>query len=810
MVNRRFLPALRSLLTSAPQAPEPETKTISWSGGGAYTSTMYAGTGNVWGTEGRADGWDMDRVITDGYERVVWVFKAIDTIGKHASRLPLEIGRGLTEEGEFEETFPDHPLLRLLNGQANPLETGRMFRKRLSAQILLSKRGAFVEKTRSRAGTLTRLDLLPPDRVLPIPDPKGDYLSHFEFTTREGVIRELPPERVLWLRDPHPTDPFSGITPLEAAGISVDLDHLSRLYNVMFIKNDARPGGVMAVDATTLNPQEMDRLESRFLPGAEFAGHLSVIAAGPGGMSYVDTAAKPRDMNYEHASANAKLEILGAFGVPESVTGNASGRTFDNAEQEELGFWLHTELGHLELIANAFEKDAGDDMRVRYDTSTVEVLELPRRKRRAEAREEWNAGLISVDEYRKLAGFAPYGNPHTRALWISPQKAPVPLVPGDAAALGISAGPEQGVGGAGVVPGPNAPQQPGQPQGEGAAAQAVAEALGETPGIAGGNDQGPAAAAVAEARATMQDAQPGAAAAAVEEARAGMDVMPEEGPAAAAVEEARRMESKALPVVSEFSVADGDFDRARTAVEAALAALFARQEGVITARLRSPKARKGTRYWLDDGPADTRGGSKPMDMDKVVGAEKWQDEVIATLTPVLTRLAGVMANGAADAFGSSVDGAASAGIGAAVLTAAAVAADTVRAFHRHLELQLDEAQNAGAELSDLIDLVTQEMLPTADVIDRVAESAATATVNGAVDAVAATTGPDVERTWQTRRDDRVRPAHAAAEGVTMPVKQPFEMEGWPVRFPGDPLAPRSLTVNCRCRLRYRTAPSGEL
>jgi hypothetical protein len=258
---------------------------------------------------------------------------------------------------------------------------------------------------------------------------------------------------------------------------------------------------------------------------------------------------------------------------------------------------------------------------------------------------------------------------------------------------------------------------------------------------------------------------------------------------------------------AEFSVADGDFDQARTAVEAALAALFARQEGVIAARLRSPKARKGTRYWLDDGPTDTRGGSKPMDMDKVVGAEKWQDEVITTLTPVLTRLAGVTAKDAADAFGSSVDGAASAGIGAAVLTAAAVAADTMRTFHRHLELKLDEAQNAGAELGDLIDLVTQEMLPTADVIGHVAESATTATVNGAVDAVATATSPDIERTWQTRRDDRVRPAHAAAEGVTMPVKQPFEMEGWPVRFPGDPLAPRSLTLNCRCRLLYRTAPT---
>jgi hypothetical protein len=87
MASRRFLPTLRSLLSGSPQPTETETKTISWSGG-AYTSTMYAGSGNIWGTEGRADGWDMDRVVTEDYERAVWVFKAVDTVGKHASRLP--------------------------------------------------------------------------------------------------------------------------------------------------------------------------------------------------------------------------------------------------------------------------------------------------------------------------------------------------------------------------------------------------------------------------------------------------------------------------------------------------------------------------------------------------------------------------------------------------------------------------------------------------------------------------------------------------------------------------------------------------
>ncbi|MBV1940881.1 phage portal protein, partial [Streptomyces sp. BV286] len=488
MAKRRWLPALRDLVAPRPgPAPEPETKSVQWTGG--YTSTTYAGTTNMWSTEGRADGWDIDRVVTEGYERGIWVYKAIETISKHAGRLPLEIGIGLTEDGEFEQVIEDDPLLRVLNGKANPVETGAQFRKRLSAQILLSKRGAFVEVTRSNRGTITRLDLLPPDRVIPVPDERGEYIAHYEFTTLYGEVRELNPERVRWIRDPHPTDPFSGTTPLEAAGISIELDYLSRLYNVAFIKNDARPGGIVAVDTSSLSDQEMNRLEARFLPGSEFAGHVSVVGAGPGGMNYVDLAARPREMAYEHAAQNAKIEILGAFGVPESILGNASGRTFDNAEQEEYNFWSHTELDHLAMISNAFAGDiTTSDADIRFNTSSVEVLELPRRKRRAEAREEWEAGLITIDEYRRRAGLPIFNNPHTRALWISPQRAPVPARPEDAAALGIQDPNAQGGAPGGQLPpgaDPNAALPPGQNAGDAAAIVAQARAEGGEPAALG-------------------------------------------------------------------------------------------------------------------------------------------------------------------------------------------------------------------------------------------------------------------------------------------------------------------------------------
>ncbi|OEJ21095.1 hypothetical protein BGK67_34970 (plasmid) [Streptomyces subrutilus] len=813
---RQFLPALRGLLLPRPAAAAVETKTLAGASN-PYVSMTYAGVTNVWGTEGRASGWDMDRVITEGYERSIWTFKSVEAISKHAGALPIQIGRG-GDERRFAETMTDHPLLRVLNHRANPLETADVFKKRLSAQLLLSKKGAFVEKTRSRAGTITRLDLLPPSRVEPIPDPHGDYLSHFQFTTNDGRVRELDPERVIWLRDPHPTDPFSGVTPLEAAGLSVDLDVKARIYNISFIDNDGRPGGLVGIDVDGVDAREMERIQRRLAPGAHHAGELTIVGTGPGGITYVDTSARPREMAYETLSATSKGEILAAFGVPESIVGNASERTYANADREEWTFWDHTELPHLNLIASAFDDDLDDGWTTRFDTSRVQALEFPRRQARAEAREEFNAGLITIDEYREIAQLDPFDVPHSRALWISPQKAPVPANPQDAAALGVGA--DTGPGMPAISPGGGAPLPEG-PEGldAGSAAAAVAAARADTPGDAAaavaaaralapgapaGEAPGTAAAAVAQARSASTLAVPGQAAADVDRARQSYTGTAP-GAAAADVAAAREgIERKALPDEDGYEATDDDFDGVSNAVAAALTALLARQQGVIVARLRAPKIRKHTRYWEPDGPGDQRRNDQPVDGDRVVSAARWAEETAQTLMPILQQAAASTAT----AVGQTLTGAGTvppAAVGAAALSATQ-AGEAITAFLAELAEALRDAQHTATTLEELVETVSGfYSLATPELVARLAEACAVATINGAAEAAAESAGPAVVRTWITRGDTRVRPAHRALQGVTLPAGTPYTADDFPLRYPGDPFAPIALTVNCRCRLHYSTA-----
>ncbi|MFF7838788.1 phage portal protein [Streptomyces ossamyceticus] len=814
---RQFLPTLRGLLvprSAAPPPPPAETKDLL--AGNAYVSMTYAGVTNVWGTPGRADGWDMDRVIIEGYERSIWTFKSIEAISKHASTLPIQIGRG-GDERRFEETLDTHPLLKLLNKKANPLETGDVFKKRLSAQLLLSKKGVFIEKTYSRAGALVRLDLLPPDRVQIIPDDRNaDYVKHFEFTDYSGQVRELLPKHVIWIRDPHPTDPFCGVTPLEAAGLSIDLDVKARTYNISFIDNDGRPGGIVGIDLDGVDPREVDRIQKRLGPGAHNAGQLTLVGTGPGGVTYVDTSARPREMAYETLSSTSKGEILAAFGVPESIVGNASERTYANADREEWNFWDHTELPHLNLIASGFDPDLDDGWTVRFDTSGVKALEFPRRQAREEARQEFEAGLITIDEYREVAGRAAFGVPQSRALWISPQKAPVPANPQDAAALGL--GPDPAAGGMPGAGPTGAPLPPGTPPDTAAADVAAARTLdsrtsaaadvaaaraqGDTPALPTG-EAATATDAVAAARAAVTDGGPGEAAADVDRARGTHDAaLPSD--AAEDVAAARAsIETKALPQDDGVEVTDDDFNALSMAVAAAITALLARQEGVILARLRAPKIRKYTRYWEPENDNDVRHVNADLDQDRVVSAGRWAEETSQTLTPILQQAAVATARKVGQAL-TGTDTVPPAAAAAAIVTAA-YAGEAITGFLAELAVVLSDAQHDAENVSDLEHAVVSYYHSAEPaMIARVAETCAVATINGAADAAAEHAGPGVVRTWITRGDTRVRPAHKALHGTTLPVGSPYTVDGASLRYPGDPFAPSALTINCRCRLHYAT------
>jgi hypothetical protein len=62
------------------------------------------------------------------------------------------------------------------------------------------------------------------------------------------------------------------------------------------------------------------------------------------------------------------------------------------------------------------------------------------------------------------------------------------------------------------------------------------------------------------------------------------------------------------------------------------------------------------------------------------------------------------------------------------------------------------------------------------------------------------------KTWTSRGDQAVRPAHRTLAGQTKRLDKPFSVDGSDIMRPGDPEAPPELVLNCRCHLRFSVKP----
>jgi hypothetical protein len=64
------------------------------------------------------------------------------------------------------------------------------------------------------------------------------------------------------------------------------------------------------------------------------------------------------------------------------------------------------------------------------------------------------------------------------------------------------------------------------------------------------------------------------------------------------------------------------------------------------------------------------------------------------------------------------------------------------------------------------------------------------------------------KTWRTRLDTVVRPAHRKLEGVTILIDDRFQTIGGTISYPGDLTARLELRANCRCLMSFGTELPG--
>ena len=244
------------------------------------------------------DPWDVERAYREGMQKVTWVARCVDVISGNQARLPIILREDNSPSGQIvssSSVIKGSTILDVLNTKSNMGENSFIFRYRLSSQLLMSSRGAFIEKVRSRDGRIIGLNLLPPQHTAPIPHPKK-FVSGYEVSMPGGNKVVIKPEDVVWVRRPHPLDPYLSMTPMESAGVAIEIENLAKLYNRNFLLNDGRPGGLLVLRGE-IDDDDKNELRSRFRGNLGRVGSTTVVAADDG-VDFVDTSSNPRDAAY--------------------------------------------------------------------------------------------------------------------------------------------------------------------------------------------------------------------------------------------------------------------------------------------------------------------------------------------------------------------------------------------------------------------------------------------------------------------------------------------------------------------------------
>lgn len=746
-------------------------------------------------------GWDIEKAVSDGLERCIWILRCVDTISSNMSALVLNGKKGDPITGEDYDL--DDDLFRLLNRNPNTYETANLFKYRLSSQVLLSKRGAFIEIEGSRGGKVSALHLLPPHMVEPIPDPKR-FIAGYRVKKAGGTGEdELKPEQVIWIRTrPHPLDPYSQITPLAAAGVIADVDFLARLFNRNFLMNDGRPTTLVTVNGD-INAQDAEELKHRFSGGPQAAGRTTVIEAE--GITVADLSASPRDVQWLEGLTASKNDLLLAFGVPESVLGNASGRTYDNADAEREGFWKDTMTPHCNGIARGLDPltgDITDDNYVAFDYSTVDVLQRQKKLKEEALRAKWQAGEISLDELLEETGRKKLNLPLSRSR----------ILPGGAVIADEK--DYDAIRNTPILGGP-------QPQPTGAMDQSMGDqssfgGTGDQPALDQGFSDG--------------SSDPNADVPQLDQALKGrmQDFLRQKR--LGGFDPDKVIEGEVGGSTGKGSGVVDPHLRTRPLLEGRLCGVLTSwcnaQKTILVERLGHAKCLKYTRHWVGEKGF----GDKAIDPRYVVQTPRWRENLSRdlrdTLRPVITRelarTAREMSNSgfltlmekrnminrrtgppATRLFGSQ-DG-------------------VNQEEERILDSLMEVAERAAVRQSERIAARVAEMDGAGHDLDSIKAEVAkmvgersswqrglstylsTAAVEGATYAAWKTAGPLVEKVWNTTGDEHVRETHRRAEGQIKRVDLKFRVGKSSMAYPGDPTADPSETANCRCWLEFQVA-----
>ncbi|TXM75685.1 phage portal protein [Methylobacterium sp. WL12] len=360
---------------------------------GGPSVALYGDARAVWTAR------DGTALAREGYQRNAVVHRAVRLVAEGAATIPLVVTGA---------EAVDHPIAALL-ARPNPREGGTRLLETLYGHLMVSG-NAYLEAV-SLDGVPRELFALRPDRMRVVPGADGWPAGYvYEVGGRRVVYDQsgaVPP--ILHLALFHPTDDHYGLSPMEAAAVSLDIHNAAGAWNKALLDNAARPSGalVFAGAGASLSEAQFVRLKAELEANYQGAGNAGRPLLLEGGLDWKPLALSPKEMDFVEAKAAAAREIALAFGVPPLLLGLPGDNTHANYAEANRAFYRQTLVPLARRTAEALAHwlaPAFGDLRLEPDLDAIEALATERESlwRRVQA-----ADFLTTAEKREAVGYPP-------------------------------------------------------------------------------------------------------------------------------------------------------------------------------------------------------------------------------------------------------------------------------------------------------------------------------------------------------------------------------------------------------------------
>ncbi len=344
-----------------------------------------------------------------GYTKNIAVFSAISKIATSCAGVNWVLyskkGRNLSE-------IEEHPLLKLWE-RPNPLQSTSEFIESAVGFYKITG-NSYIES--NRVGNKV-LELWParPDKMKVIPNARG-YVQQYLFE-HGGVKRTWDVDQVkltspiLHWKSFNPINDWYGLSPLQAAMLSIDQNNSVQKWNLALLQNSATPSGVLQMEATqgnirgTLNDEQHKKLKAQFdewHQGARNAGRPMIME---GGLTWKTISLSPKEMDFINSKEVSAVDICVALGVPPEMMGLGE-KTYNNYREAKLAFWEDTNLPTLDSLRDGLNywlaPVFGDNLYLDYDRDDIEALQYRREQKFTSLA---NVKFLTINEKREAVGY---------------------------------------------------------------------------------------------------------------------------------------------------------------------------------------------------------------------------------------------------------------------------------------------------------------------------------------------------------------------------------------------------------------------